>query len=192
MKEDEKIHVVGNKDNANLGPMPVNGFVIGAVDEINGKGGEEIPGFIPTRDELLPIVKYWFKQILDLRWFYFNTGGTGSTEWRLNVFADRRISRIASLLGEEDVNQAIDEVYIQFREDQHDNMRLWQIFRKGNQAQRDFVLSEYERCVENRSEATIARWAFAPNIVFSNNLIRHLDKFSTIYGGNYLKTTIYR
>lgn len=168
MKEDSKIHVFGNTDNANLEPQAFNnGLVIGYVDEVNGAGGKEIPDFIPTQDELLQIVKYWVKVRLDIVWFYYNTGWTGSSENRLESFADRRIYHIVSLVGEEKVKEAIDEVEMRFREQQHDNMKLWQIFRKGDEAQRETIMQEYERCTSGDPEAS-ARWAFAPGITLTS------------------------
>jgi hypothetical protein len=167
MKENGRTVVVGNADNDNIKPMVGNGFIIGSVDEVNGEGGKEMPSFIPTLDELLQIVKYWFNKRLETDWFFFNTGTTGSSEWRLKVFANRRIAKIASIVGENDVRQAIDEVYGEFREQHSENMRLWQIFRKGDQRQWDVVQDEFNRCLSGGPEST-ARWAFAPNIVLTS------------------------
>lgn len=37
---------------------PTAGF-IGCVDEVNGVGAQEIPEFVPTRAELIQLLKYW-------------------------------------------------------------------------------------------------------------------------------------
>lgn len=131
------------------------------VDEEKQKGGKEPVGFIPTQHELLQIAKYWYRREVELQWWFFTTGNADSSEgvWR--------IPQIASLVGEEDLRKAIDEVYIEFRDQDYSNMRLWQIFRRGNQAQWDTVLKEYERFEMGGPEAT-ARWAFAPNIVLTS------------------------
>ena len=34
-------------------------------DYVNGRGAEEIPDFVPTRDELLQLLNYWVKEALD-------------------------------------------------------------------------------------------------------------------------------
>ena len=130
------------------------------IDEEKQKGGKELEGFIPTHHELLQIAKYWLRRELELDWWFFNTGNVETSEgiWR--------IPQIAHLVGEEDLQKAIDEVITEFREHNHDNMRLWQIFRRGPKDQWDTVLEKYERFEMGGLEAT-ARWAFAPNIALT-------------------------
>jgi hypothetical protein len=180
MNENKSFKVFSNINNATLGPMSANGLVIGYVDEVNGDGGQEIPGFIPTKNELLQTMKYWASRRLENDWFFFNTGNTGSSEWRLEVFASRRISQIASIIGEEDTCQAIDEVYAEFRESESDNMKLWQIFRKGTKAEWDKVLEEYDRYVCADQEST-DKWAFAPNIVLTSPSVIEGHSIPDIY-----------
>jgi len=53
----EKRRLVKNSDNDHLFSHPCfEGFY---VDEVNGVGAEEIAGYVPTRHELVQIVKYW-------------------------------------------------------------------------------------------------------------------------------------
>jgi hypothetical protein len=72
---------------------------------IVGVGGE-VPGFVATKSEILQLVRYWAKKIIDLDFVFFLYGSTGSFEWRTNEFANRRLNTISKLIGEEEVNKA--------------------------------------------------------------------------------------
>ena len=133
-----KIHTV-NADNEFLEPLAARHFVIGQVDQVNGAGAEELP-FMPTRHELLELVKYWVREILNVQYFWFLYAGTGSTEMRVESFAWRRIKRIAELLGDDAVKGAFDEAEGEFRKScdpQH-----WEIFKRGNEAEYNAVRDE--------------------------------------------------
>ena len=71
--------------------------------------------FVPTRHELIQLVKYWYGRLLDVDWYWFLYALTGSIEVRLRVFAYRRIGRAATAIGQEAVNRAIEEVREEFR-----------------------------------------------------------------------------
>ena len=107
MSENEKYKVVANKNNESLHAWGNKNFTIGSVDEVNGAEAVEVPDFAPTRHELIQIVKYWAKKRLDNAWFFFLTSQTGSTEWRINLFAARRIYRIEEILGEDEVKKLL-------------------------------------------------------------------------------------
>jgi len=87
------------------------------LDEFNGPGAEEIQGFVPTRHELIQIVKYWANVGLDLNYFMFFNNTTESDLLRQTSFAQLRIGRIAKILGEDEVRKAIDGVYTKFEKD---------------------------------------------------------------------------
>src|SRR5947207_9175119 len=92
---------VSNADNRyleSLAPESVPSF-----DEVNGPDAKEVPEFNATRHELLELVRYWAFISLDMADFFL----TGSPETTLRSFANRRISRIANLLGEGEVNKVI-------------------------------------------------------------------------------------
>jgi hypothetical protein len=72
---------------------------------IVGVGGE-VPGFVDTKSEILQLVRYWAKKIIDLDFVFFLYGSTGSFEWRTNEFANRRLNTISKLIGEEEVNKS--------------------------------------------------------------------------------------
>jgi hypothetical protein len=102
---------------------------IGHVDEVNGWGAAEVPAFVPTRYELIQVVKHWTKVALDLDFWCFVHLASGSREIRLIPFAHRRIARIAECLGDAVVGQACREVEEEFAEKV--DARAWQVFRHG-------------------------------------------------------------
>lgn len=102
----KKQTVASNADNATLMPQSAGGFVFGCVDAINGLGGTEVPGYVPTRYELIQIVNFWCKEILDLKQKDEDVGGWDWEE-RLMEFGKKRIKRIETVLGEELLEQAI-------------------------------------------------------------------------------------
>ena len=59
---------IANSDNDLLGA--VDGL-IGRVSEVNGKGAEEVSGFVPTRHELCVLVKFWMTEVLDYDFWLF-------------------------------------------------------------------------------------------------------------------------
>lgn len=71
---------VTNCDNEDLMPFGGSSLIIGCVDEVNGRGAEEVTGFVSTRHELIVLVKYWAGRMLDDEYFYFLYAQTGSTE----------------------------------------------------------------------------------------------------------------
>ena len=59
------------------------------------------------------------------------------------TFAGRRIGRVMHLLGEEEVNRAIDGVYEEFG--QRQDSGLWDIYLNGDRQQWMAVSKEFER-----------------------------------------------
>ncbi len=114
--------IVRNKDNNHLLPLGGPGVVIGFVDEVNGPGAAEIPDFVPTRHELLELVKYWETERLVIMWSWGMYGLTGSSETRVEPYGRRRIARIEELLGGEEVRKASDEALLLYREERE---RWW-------------------------------------------------------------------
>src|SRR5579863_7589136 len=93
-------------DARSLGPMRVGMFAVGHVDKVVGEGGTEVPGFVPTKNELLQLVRYWATEIIDVDWFHFAYASTGPSEWRTREFANRRLNTISQFIGEEEVKKA--------------------------------------------------------------------------------------
>ena len=100
------------------------------MPEVNGDEAREIPEFTPTRHELLELVKYWTREATETRFFCWANQQSGSTEIRLIPFASRRVGRIAELIGEDEVNQAVDTVIATIGEE-HGNDEYWTTFQAG-------------------------------------------------------------
>ena len=79
--------------------------------EVFGPGGQEIPGFLMTRWELLIMVKYWATRALQSDFDFYITGSITLFQANIMKFAKRRIRRIASLLGQDRVTKAIADAY---------------------------------------------------------------------------------
>ena len=113
------------------------------MDAVDGLGVEEIRVFIPTRNELIQLVKYWAEVKIDLNYFMFLYQQTGSDWRRETSFAGFRIGRIAKIIGEDEVNKAIDEAYTEFGEKQ--DKRYWDIYLNGSEEQQNEIQDEVQR-----------------------------------------------
>jgi len=127
--------------------------MIGYVHEVNGAGAAEAASYVPTRHEVVELVKYWYRRVLENSWFFFIFGGTGSSGWRVNEFAERRIGRAAAAIGEEAVDAAVTEVREEFRTKVVKDDRLWEVFEHGTAEQWDAVLEETHRKMREEDAA---------------------------------------
>ena len=93
-----------NPDSAGLESWNAGKIQIGAVDEVNGPGAELCASFQPTREELMVLARHWAKEKLGVDFFIFDTGQSGSSEYRIAAFSRRRLNRIADVIGDEEVN----------------------------------------------------------------------------------------
>ena len=142
--ETKTVKIRINSDNDGLLPGGDEKVFIGCVDEVNGAGAVEVNEFVPTRHEVMQLVKYWYLRYLENRFYYFIYRGEGSTEIRVNPFARRRIDRAAEVIGAEAVEAAIEEAREEFKGKINDD-RLWNIFENGTQEQWDQVVEENAR-----------------------------------------------
>lgn len=138
-----------NVDNSNLGDVGGGGIKIGSVYEVNGPGAEEIAGFVPTRHELLLLVRHWAETAVGTEFKVFWTAQTGSTEIRLQPYAWNRINRIGNLLGN-CVEKIVEEVYEEYGRGQ--DPRVWQVFLYGTQEERKAVQDEIQKRLEEQTE----------------------------------------
>jgi hypothetical protein len=121
-----------NADNDALGYTRVghNGRVaIGYVDEVNGEGAEELP-LMPTRHELLVLVRYWAEVEIayDFEYLFLMESACSSGSRRAG-FASRRIARIVELLGWEVVGKAMTEAEDAYGKRQ--DPKAWAVFCHG-------------------------------------------------------------
>jgi hypothetical protein len=107
-------------------------ITIGFVQEVNGNEAVEVPEFVPTKHELKEIVKYWFHQTLQNDFFFFETGCSGSTEWRINIYAERRINRAAEILSEQELDELIADAERGFKKEYKIPDEVWNIFKNGS------------------------------------------------------------
>ncbi len=114
-----------NSDNSWLEPIGC----VGHVSEVNGENAREVPGFVPTRQELSVLVKYWTIKIIDYDFFVFCYEQTSSSDSRRKAFASRRIARIEAFIGADAVERAVNDAYEEYG--QTTNSEAWRIFLHG-------------------------------------------------------------
>src|SRR5271166_366008 len=130
-------------DSEGLGFWGNQSFTVGYVDEVNGPNSAEMPEFVPTLYELIQLAKYWATIVIDLRFDYFLYTGTGSSEWRLDAFANRRVGRIGKILGQDEINKVIDQAYKQYGKEQ--DPRAWSIFLNGTPEEKEDFQDEIQQ-----------------------------------------------
>jgi hypothetical protein len=113
------------------------------VSEVSGRDSGEVPGFEPTRYELIQLVKYWATLELGHLFGFSLHGQTGSDERHRHTFAGRRITRIATILGEEEVGKAVEEAESEFSKKV--DPRAWAIFKNGTPEEQDAFQDEVLR-----------------------------------------------
>lgn len=133
---------IRNADNELLGQLRGRGFTIGHVDEVNGRGAEEIQGFVATRHELIQLAKYWAEKAIHIDYLWFLYEQTGSSDRRVRAFAWRRVSRIAEMVGKEEGDEAVKQVYEEYGKSQ--DPRVWNIFLNGTAEEREAFREEMD------------------------------------------------
>lgn len=140
-----------------LGPRQTGPFSFGVVNTIVGEGGVEVPGFVPTKNEILQLVRYWATEIIDLDFSFFLHGATGSSEWRTREFANRRLNTISELIGQQEVTTAVEQATETFA--RRVDARAWKVFWEGTKGEQEefqqFVQEQLERDItESRKSQT--------------------------------------
>jgi hypothetical protein len=132
------------RDSHRLGCWGNSKFTVGLVSEVNGPNSVEVRDFVPTHHELIQLVKYWASLKLRQSFYFFVHGQTGSDEWRRAAIANRRIERIATLLGEKEVQKAIKACEREFS--RKIDPKAWAIFKNGTPKQQEaFQRNLHER-----------------------------------------------
>jgi hypothetical protein len=143
---DRQYSIHRNADNEDLMPRSAGRFLIGYVDEVHGPGAREIPGYVPTRDELTLLVEHWAWMEVDRTFrHWFMLGEASSTDSRLIAFAASRINRVAKLVGDDFVNKIVSEVHDHYRRSSDIDERTWHIFKHGDRKQWDEFQDEVMR-----------------------------------------------
>jgi hypothetical protein len=92
------------------------------LSEVNGPDSAEVLNFAPTRYELIQLVKHWATILIDNQFDCYLYQQPSSSGSRREAFARLRINQIATVLGEEAVEKAINEAL---------SPRVWSIFKNG-------------------------------------------------------------
>jgi hypothetical protein len=139
-----------NADNERLGYLRAGGFAIGYVDEVNGDGAEELP-LMPTRHELLVLVKYWAEVEIAYDFEdHFLMESACSSGSRRAGFASRRIERIVELLGWEVVGKAMTEAEDAYGKRQ--DPKAWAVFCHGTPEEQEAFHAEMHEEQRKRHE----------------------------------------
>ena len=112
-----------------------------ASTDVRGSRATEVPEFIPTRYDLLELVEYWESEKLRREWDNFITGMI-IPDWEA-IFHSGRIARIAEVLGEEEVERVIAEVWERFS--RRCDARRLDIFLHGDEEQWKAVQDEFHQ-----------------------------------------------
>ena len=88
----------------------------------------DFPDFVPTKRELLVLVEYWARQATETGFFCWSNAQFGSSDSRLIRLAWHQVDRISKLIGEEEVDKAVDKARTAVGEDAGNDI-FWTIYR---------------------------------------------------------------
>ena len=126
-----------NRDTEGLGVMTDGRFMIGSVDAINGRGGQEMPEFVATRHELEQLAAYWWTERINHDWDYFVYQSSGSSEWRRSVYTNRRLNRLYDIFGQEAMDKVIDDATARWRKLYKISDEDWRVFAEGTDEEQE-------------------------------------------------------
>ena len=95
------------EESAGLAPSGGPWCAIGTVRGVNDRWARLVEGFRPTEYELVVLAKHYLDKIMDVDFFFRCYEVSGSSEWRIQAFANRRLDAIEQALGEAKFNAAI-------------------------------------------------------------------------------------
>ncbi len=102
---------------------------------------QEVHDFVPTRDELRVLAKFWMLQIIDYDFLLFCDDQPFGWMSRRSAFAGARIDRISGVIGGEAVGAAIEQAYKEYGE-QVGNSEPWRVFMHGTADERSAFHAE--------------------------------------------------
>lgn len=147
-----------NRDTEGLGAMTIAGgaLIIGSVDAINGKEGEEVE-FPVTRHELYALAEYWWAERIDHDLWFFLYQQTGSSEWRWSVYINRRLDRMHGALGKEAMDRAFDGAAARIRKLRNISDEEWKVFTEGTREEQEAWREEQWRKQEEAEALAAVR-----------------------------------
>jgi hypothetical protein len=95
------------EESAGLAPSGAPWLAIGTVRGVNDRWARLVENFRPTEYELVVLAKHYLDESMDVDFFYRCYQTTGSSEWRIQAFASRRLDAVEQALGEAKFNAAI-------------------------------------------------------------------------------------
>ena len=95
------------EESAGLAPSGGAGWAIGTVRGVNDRWARLVEGFQPTEYELVVLAKHYLDQSMDIDFVCRCYQMSGSSEWRRQAFASRRLDAIEQALGEAKFDAAI-------------------------------------------------------------------------------------
>jgi hypothetical protein len=135
-------------DSEGLGFYGNGRMTVGYVEEVNGAGAVEKPGFVATKHELIQLLKYWASIRIEIQFDWFAHQCVGSSETRLESFSGRRISRIAEILGSDETSAAVQLAHAEYAK--NIDPRIWNVFLNGTPEEQSALQSEIERELLNK------------------------------------------
>jgi hypothetical protein len=129
------------KEKPASGPVG-NPSATGTRERNRERNMDEVAGYVPNKEELIQLVKFWHTNILQFDWRIFLGRPIYGLQRRRMLFACRRIDRLAEIIGQETVNQAIKAARDEFKAGRQD---LWRVFERGTPEERTAVQNELVR-----------------------------------------------
>jgi hypothetical protein len=114
---------------AGIGPDGPFGY----VEEIHGDLGRPMPGYVPTKHELLLLARHWAEERTDIARFWSDYGQVGSEDMRMDLYASHRLGRISDQVGEEEIRKIYEYVYAFNRPVDPAEVRRWHIEGAGGE-----------------------------------------------------------
>lgn len=134
-------------------------------ESLEARNRFETPDFVPTRDELIHLVKYWVREAIDDSYFIFWGQCFGSSDLRRIDLDWQRVNEIAQVLGEAETDKAVKKAY----EEAARNFERsdWILFRYGTQEEQNSyqakggqALSDFEPGVAEEIASKVVQRVF--------------------------------
>jgi len=91
--------------------MTKNSAAITDTQHSTNAYGKEITDLVPTKGELIHLVKHWVRKAIDDEYFIFWGQCVSNSDLRDIDFDWNRVNEIAQILGEEETNKAVRKGY---------------------------------------------------------------------------------
>jgi len=110
---------------------------------------QEVPGFVPRRNELCQLVAYWVRStLLTDFWMLFVYQTSGIEDIDHVYWAEARVGAIMKFLGEKETKEIIERTKQEYRESLPPEYReYWDIFLHGTREERKAAQQEIEKKV---------------------------------------------